>query len=342
MFDKFAIRHFILSFAALSGSYQPFTEHEHRCVQKEAAYFLGDIPKNAGIEHNQYRLDYEVSRSPQEEVCNLLYTPRGMGWLKGTLYERFSIQQPAVKDLLIPPLLNGVTKLSQGTVVQVETPYTYGDWVSEHLICLTRALPICSPLLLPKYLMDKSYVRRDLELLGIETFTVEQPVLVQKAVVLHKTRHSHNWTASEVEAYRQAFRVKPIQPRPGSILYLSREGENCEAMKRSYPSKLTADIMEELGAKVVLAQQTTYEEYRALAEEAETVIADHGAAMCNLLFWNTKNVIELFSDQWWTSCFLFLAKALGISNYALIRVDNIEQLELRRKLIHYLKYFNSI
>ncbi len=340
LIDKASTKRLILKLAAVSGKYQPFTESDRRCVQREAVEFCGDIPLDAGSEHNQYRLEFEMPRPAQTEVDRLLYTPRGMAWVEGTLYERYSLQEPAVKDLLTKPSATRCKLLPQGTVVQVETPYTYGDWVSEHLVCLSRAMPIASPLVMPSYMMDKFYVRRDLALLGIETVTVEQAVVIQKATVLHKTRHSHYWTASEAEAYRNAFGIKPVKPRPGSMLYLSRAGEHSEAQNRFYPSELVGDIMKELGATVVLARNTTYEEYHALGEEAETVVADHGAAMCNLLLWNTKNAIELISDRWWTSCFLFLAKALGISNYALVRVDNMERSELRRKIIDCLECFN--
>jgi hypothetical protein len=340
MLNKHLIKKRVLKIFEVAGRYKPFTESELQCVQREAVWFVGDLPDKAGKEFNQYRIEFKIPRVPQE-VRNLLYTPRGMGWVDGAFYQRYSLREPALRDLFVRPSPNAASPVPQGTVVQAETPATYGDWVSEHLVSLVTALPICPPLLMPKHLMDKSYVRRDLALLGIETVAVERPVLVHKAVVLPKRRFSHYWTADEVEAYRRALHIEPIQPRPGSILYISREGEQSEGTFRNYPSELTAGIMTELGARVVLARQTSYEEYLALAEEAETVIADHGSAMCNLLFWNTRNVIELFNEQWWNGCFLFLAKALGIENYALIRVDNIDRSELRCRIIHHLKCFGS-
>ena len=178
-----------------------------------------------------------------------------------------------------------------------------------------------------------------LALLGIDAVAVEQPTLIHKATVLHKKMFFFNWTADEVTAYRQAFKIDPVQPRPGSILYISREGETNERSGRTYPSKLTAKIMREFGAKVVFARQTSYEDYCALAEEVETVVADHGAAMFNLLLWNTKNVVELFTDQYWWNCFPFLTDALKISNHALIKTDDIEPSELRRKLVYHLDRF---
>lgn len=332
---KPGIKRLILKIATATGRYQPFTKRERECVQREAVPFVGDIPKCAGHESNQYRLEYKIPRLLQEEVKELLYTPTGMGWWHGKLYERFSLRQPAIKDVLMRPL-EAAIELPQATVVQVETPCTYGDWVSEHIMCLVKAMPLSSPLLMPKQMMDKFYVRRDLEQLGIEAIAVEQPILIHQATILHKTRHSHYITQAEVEAYQRVFAIAPVQPRPGSMIYLSRLGQACEGYQRQYPSQLAADVLQELGAKVVLTKTTTLEEYRDLADQAETVVADFGSALLNLLLWNTKNVIVLFTDDWWDGCALFIAKALGISNVVQICVQNISHAELRRKLVHHL------
>ena len=191
---------------------------------------------------------------------------------------------------------------------------------------------------MPRYLMEKSYVRRDLRELGIEAYTVERPVLVRKAVVLPKKNCFYNVNADDVRAYRAAFRVDPVTPRPGSILYLSRLGVVNEMnQQRSYPSEMTAEIMSELGAKVVLAKDTSLEEYRCLAADAETFVAEHGSAMCNMMLWNPRSVIELVGDNWWNGNFLFIAKAMGVENYAVVRVEGLDRAELRRKLVQHLQ-----
>lgn len=338
------IRRLIYKFVALTGGFQPYREIERQTIKREKLLFEGDVPQPSNLVSLEerfkchYRQKYIIPRPLREVVNNLFYTAEGMGWVKNTLYERYSYKYPTTKQVIIKPFLNTAT-LSQGTVVQAKIPYSYGDWVTEHLASITQALPIAFPLLLPKELMERSYVRRDLALLGIDAVAVERPTLIRKATVLHKQMFFFNWTEREVIAYRQAFKIAPVRPRPGSIIYLSRGGETNERSNRSYPSQLTAEIMQELGATVVLARETTYDDYCALAAEAETVVADHGAAMFNLLLWNTTNVIELFSNQHWYNCFLFLTDALGISNYALINIDNIEHSELRRKLIYYLERY---
>ena len=86
---------------------------------------------------------------------------------------------------------------------------------------------------------------------------------------------------------------------------------------------------------------TSLDEYRELAAEAETVVADHGAAMCNLVFWNTKYIIELFTDAWWDNCFLMLATALGVQRHALVRVNNTTRENIRRSIIYHMDSFRS-
>ena len=116
--------------------------------------FSGDIPRGAGLEKSQGKLEYRLPREPQE-VHDLLYTPRGMAWKDGVLHRRYSLQEPALRDLYERPIEKPTVILPEGILVQAETPYTYGDWVSEHLCTLATAMPMTMPLLMPRHLMDE-------------------------------------------------------------------------------------------------------------------------------------------------------------------------------------------
>ena len=207
-----------------TGRYKPFVASELECVPVEVVEFAGDLPRSAGNENSQGRLEYKLPRLPQE-VNDLLYTPGGMAWMDGALHRKFSLGEPSVRDLFKSPFGKPAVILPEGVVVQAETPYTYGDWISEHVCTIAAAMPLAAPLLMPVHLMAKSCVRRDLGLLGIETHTVESTVLIRKALVLPKKRFSHYFTRDEVQAFRRVFHVDSEPPRSGSILYLSREGE---------------------------------------------------------------------------------------------------------------------
>lgn len=99
--------------------------------------------------------------------------------------------------------------------------------------------------------------------------------------------------------------------------------------------------MTDLGATIIRARDTSLDQYRALASEAETVVADHGAAMCNILFWNTKYIIECFTDDWWSNCFLMLASALGVQHHALVRVNNTTADNIRQRIIQEIDSFRT-
>ena len=163
--NKHNIRLLIYKFAALIGIFQPYREIERQTVKGKKLLLTGDIPQPLNtLELDErfkchYHQEYKIPRPSQEVVDNLLYTPQGMGWVKNTLYERYSLRYPTIKQLVKP--FSHTASLSQGTVVQAKIPYSYGDWVTEHLVSITQALPLNLPLLLPKSLMAKSYVRRD-------------------------------------------------------------------------------------------------------------------------------------------------------------------------------------
>jgi capsular polysaccharide biosynthesis protein len=256
-----------------------------------------------------------------------------MGWVGGTLFEKYSLRRPSLKEAFARPKPHSRQSIRAATVVQCETPYTFGDWVSEYLGSLGPELPLSSPLLVPEPIADKPYARRDLDRLGIEVIEVHRPIFVEDATVIPKAKPAHHWSRREVEAYRRAFRIEPPTPRPGSVLYISREGERGEAVDRAYPSRRIAEMLEPLGARIVRARDTSQDEFGALAGEAETVIADHGAAMFNMLFWQPKRVIELFSDHFWTSCFLFLGRAMDVPEYRLIRVAPFDEAGFLRSIV---------
>lgn len=315
------------------GRYVAYTPAERACASQERIPFAGDIPamRRRAFVH---WLKFATPRLAKETVENLIYTPKGRGWVDGTLYECFSIdRKPAAIDLIRAPKQDGIEVIPQGTILQVEHPETYGDWVGEILVTLARALPITEPpLLLPQFLLEKSYAQRDLAQLGIEARGVERPLRIERATVLHKRHPFHHLVPEDVAAYRQAFSIVPPSPRPGSILYLSRSGERSELRDRRYPSETVAQVLSELGATVVRTCQTSQADYIALAESAETVVADHGAAIYNLFYWQTKNLIELVSGDWWNECFLPFGKSVGVSKHVLLVVDNLDGEAIRQRV----------
>ena len=361
------------------GKYHPLSEAETQCVKGKLLTYIGDIPifpakisvvetaQNFTSEKSRYSLSYKLPRNSQEKVQNLIYTQQGMGWLKGKIYDKFSlwdavtyIQHSPLNDdknkiseifdsisninnLFSTPRTDELEKIPAGTIVESENLRTYGDWILDYLASLT-SVPILPPLIIPEVINFK-YVQHDLKKLGIEFRIIQTPVLIRDALVIRKTIPKHYVTSKEAQSYRDLAGINPSQPKPNSIIYLSRANVVSYAPKsgknRSYPNALVAEIIQDLGGKIVYTDQTTYQEYCDLALEAETVIADHGGAMSNLLLWNTKNVIELFSNEWWSDCYLCLSKELGIKNYALLNIDDIDAAGIRMRIFKLLDFFNG-
>jgi len=319
------------------GYYADYRQVDHDFIRKEMIGYCGDVPTSSTgdeLETVRFRAEYKITRPRCSLARDILYTERGMAWKGRCLQRSLSIEQPSLtKDFGCWPRRSGRQIIASGTIVECEYPITYGDWVLEHIATLAMNSDILiPPLLLPKSLMERQYVRRDLELLRIDTLAVTEPVVIGEVLGLHKQIYSHHWTEDAAYACRRAYRADPIQPRRHSAIYLCREGERAASVERAYPHAVIREVMKDLNVRIVYSKGMSLDDFRRLALDAETVIADHGSALCNLILWHTRNVIELFTDRWWNGYFIFLANALGVERYALVNVDGINSNRLREKL----------
>ena len=303
------------------GRYNPWHPEEMATRQVEPVYFNGDIPRMAGREPNQYRVVLAKKRPLMAEASNVVYTPLGMAWVKGTLQRKYSFQEVGPRHVLLQPFAAS-KRLSAATILQAQTPCTYGDWMSEHVASLARAkeIGIVEPLLLPGTWQRKPYVKRDLAALGIQSEPVDENIRIDRAVVINKTRAGHYWTVEEVEAVMREMKIYPQPVTKGSAVYLSRFGEKGEGPQRQINNDVTEAAMAAAGVRVVRTKDCDQEAFKALSIDAETVFFDHGSAGYNLMYWQTSRVVELFAPNYWESAFLFLADCLGIHDYSLWQI----------------------
>jgi capsular polysaccharide biosynthesis protein len=191
-------------------------------------------------------------------------------------------------------------------------------------------------LLLPASLGRKSYVQRDLDRLGIPFVVADQPTYVARAHVLAKQIPSYYWGPAQVAAYRRTFGLTPSSPQPGSLLYLSREGVQSEAIGREYPSAQVAEIVRRLGGTVFDTRQASPQAFAELAPLAETVVADQGSALFGVLQWQTTRVLEITTDRWWHNANLFFARASGVEGYAVLVCERYDAVGLQKRMIQLL------
>ncbi|MEO1135271.1 MAG: hypothetical protein AAFW68_01510 [Pseudomonadota bacterium] len=318
---------------ALAGRWTPVSTDGHDTVQTDALRPDGDKPE-------QRRLIYKTERPAAEIVSNLLYTPEGMGVVGGKIIERYSVRRPSIPEILKTPKAATRT-IAQGTVIEAETPYTYGDWVGDFVRALVTAEP-AGPVVMPAFLADKPYVQRDIAALGHVMETADAPLKIENATVLRKRIPSYYWSAADVRAYRHAFHIDPLPPRAGSVTYLGRFGTVSESVQRDYPTETVAKIVTDLGGEVFDARQASPDRFNDMAAQMETVIADQGSALFGVMHWRTKNVIELTRRDWWHSANLFIADGSGVENYAVIAVDDLDEAALRTRITGHLQDFGAL
>ena len=318
------IKSAIVRLAKLTGRLNDWDVGERSTKQTDIVSFNGDIPPGAGSERNQRRL---VLANPPPLICrarNVLYTSSGMAWVGGSLERRYSFQEVGARHVIEKPRRT-TRKVAVASILQSETPFTYGDWMSEHVAALAQALlagSLVEPLLLPPRWFAKPYVQRDLAVMGIRSQSVEATLLIEEATVINKRRHSHFWARPEVDAVMAAMRFVRRPCLPGSALYLSRKGQHAEGQQRSVDNEVTEPAMEACGVEVVRTSGLGPDDYVKLADHAETLFFDHGSAGDNLMHWQTRRVVELFRPHpnYWDPSFLFLSDCLAIRDYNLWQI----------------------
>ncbi|MEL6519174.1 MAG: hypothetical protein AAFQ39_15770 [Pseudomonadota bacterium] len=343
--------------------FRPMSAERRQLADKHVALFDGDLPRRrvppfpypmvsrrdpgdtpAGRYRDNFITmpDYVADRPMTETVDNLLYAPGGIAWHQGAACEEYSTGVIVRAEHMLPfPKKAQAKRIPEGTIIQCQHGRTWGDFVSEQVkglvLCRQRGVPFPEPVVLPGRYAQKSYVRPQLDRLGIRYIFADTPILIERATVILKQSYSVIWTPEGIEAWRTAYGIDPVQPEPNSITYLSRLGVESELhTDRSYGSEATGRIVEDLGGRVVETAKCDFDDFGALAPGADIIIADHGSALFNMLQWRTRAVIEIVSDDWWDPNFTFFGVSMGIEDHVTIRGDGLSEDALREKLTHHI------
>lgn len=305
-----------------AGLVRPIPAEWQVTATAEEIAFLGDAPRlyGGGVIANPYPMpDYRVPPPVSFSLRNVTYTPHGLAFVKGRIEEAATFS-PVSPPFFRPGDYVGHGQLDEATIVQTEYAISYGDWVGEILLPLAVAGPARGPLVLPaRFLRKRPYAAAELEDLGIPFYPVERPVRIVSARVLPKRRFRVRWTTEDVAAFRAAFGISPPAPRDGSLAFLSRGGvTQTGRTARPLPHDALAGLTERRGGQTLQTARLARRDYLAKAPEVDTVIAEHGSAMINLVGWATRNVIEVVNDDWWGPGMMSLARACGVRNYAIV------------------------
>lgn len=318
----------------LAGRWTPASPDERTTTQTELLTLSGDWPP-------QRRLVYRTPRPDAETAENVVYTAAGLAVIDGRVVERFSVRAPSLAEILTAPRAAAV-EIAEGTIVEAETPYTYGDWVGDIICALCCAETIVEPLVLPAWIAAKPYVTRDVAALGLAYAVADEPVLIRRTHILRKRLPSYYWRAHEADAYRRAFKITPPEPRKGSILYLARFDTTSESAQRDYPSETVAEIVTAIGGSVFDTRGASPAAFEKIASEAETVIADQGSALFGVLQWRTRTIVELARRHWWHNANICFAEATGVENYAVIAIDGLGADALKTRITGHLRDFGVL
>ncbi|MEO8315185.1 MAG: hypothetical protein ABI645_10355 [Pseudomonadota bacterium] len=321
---KARLKDALLACFARSGRFLPLGRAELETVQTYAVNYLAAGTGDTALRKQEQRhLSFREPRPCTETVKDLVYTPHGMAWVAGRLVERYSVRNPSLKEVLSRPSPENCATLDRAVIVEADVPYTYGDWLLGYLGTALGKRNAGAPVLLPLFLATKSYVLRDLQLAGISHVVADRPYRVKEALVLRKRWPYHYWSRQQVELFQKIYAPLRRTPAKGSILYIGRFGHSSEVIARNFPSEEMATLVKRLGGMVVRADTLSPQHAETLADNVETVIADAGSGLLNIMYWKPRNIIELVVDNWWVNVDLFVADACGVKNFALINIDHL-------------------
>ncbi len=330
---KHLIRSAVFRGFSLAGQFQQVSKDELLTLPCETVEFFGHRVGGATEmgPQRETRLAFQQTRPPYQEVADLTYSESGMAWVNGCLIEKFSVQPIRMSDLARRPA-SGVRKIDTCAVVECDYTYSYGDWVHCYLGTILASSFPDVPVLVPKYLAEKGYVRRDLGRANVNWVVADGWSTIERAIVLRKPNPNFYWSAQNVAAFRKAFSIDPAPPVSGSVSYLGRFDLKGETVNRTFPSDRVADYIRGINGTVVRQSDLNTSSSLMYAKHTETVIGDHGSGLLNILFWNPKTVIELVVDDWWVNNSLFVAAGIGVENFGVIRVDGLSSDEIGARI----------
>lgn len=305
-----------------NADYPKFMKHYNRLYESQEG------PKQAW--------SVQYSSRPEHSWPNyIVYNRHGIAWNALGILESCSCSRPSSKSVAEFFMSRPKDTFENAIIIESSSPNTYGDWISEHITAIARCPDLSyGPILLPRFLYDRKYVREDISILGLNVLPVDDLVMIRKPMVLHKKTINLHWAPEDVLAVRRLYGIDTVTPKKNSAIYLSRQDVlECRGPRnRSYPHEIISKSVESMGGQVIATGGMTFGDFSPLGHSADTVVADHGAAMFNLVQWNTRHVIELVSDSWWHDCFLFLSDACGVKKHTLLRVDGVEERVLRERI----------
>jgi hypothetical protein len=133
---------------------------------------------------------------------------------------------------------------------------------------------------------------------------------------------SYYWKKTDVDLYRNKLKIEIRNPKPGSIVYLSREKFISEIVDRIYPSRAISNLILGLGGRLFDTKFASPSEFFDISRNVETIVADQGSAIFGVLQWRSKHVIEVTTDRWWHNANLFFSKSSGVEKYSVVVCDN--------------------
>jgi hypothetical protein len=118
------------------------------------------------------------------------------------------------------------------------------------------------------------------------------------------------WNPSVWSSLLQYVGMKPAPRRPGNRILISRAGA---ANRRILNEADLLQALSPLGFERYRLETLPMEEQIALFQDAECVVAPHGAGLANLVFAPETAVVELFAADYIVPHYYLLCKAVGAS-----------------------------
>jgi len=238
----------------------------------------------------------------------------------------------SLKKLMNKSFPKHISYIDQASWVIDDKSINYFHWMTDVLSRIALIPPPLLdnyPIMVPKKLIYKSFIRESLELLKTNYITYEEndSYKIGKMLITSHVAPAGNFNKNFILTVRdQLLKTIDTRPNTGARLWVSRKKQNRRTLVNEDE---ILEILLEFGFQIILPEELSFKEQLKLFSGASLLAGTHGAALTNAMFMETNSsILEIrASNDTHRNPFFTLASEFDLRYYYLLADPKVDSLE---------------